>query len=101
MPRLLLVHQKPAKQTAGSTAFYPPQLNTSGLYQKPKATRARAGSDSDPNFESYVLFRAQSPDTGRGLHARSWRANRDVDVKRQFLGFCLRVQLLALWRRTT
>ena len=25
------------------------------------------------------LFHAQSPDTGRGVHARSWRANRDVD----------------------
>lgn len=25
---------------------------------------------------------AQSPDTGRGVHARSWRANRDVDVRR-------------------
>ena len=28
------------------------------------------------------LFHAQSPDTGRGVHARSWRANRDVDVRR-------------------
>ena len=30
------------------------------------------------------------------LHARSWRTNRDVGVRRLFLGFCLRVHLLAL-----
>ena len=24
----------------------------------------------------------KSPDTGRGVHARSWRANRDVDFRR-------------------
>ena len=38
------------------------------------------------NFENYDLFHAQSPDTGRCVHTRSWRANRDVDVKRWFLG---------------
>ena len=48
-------------------------------------------------FENCSLFHAQSPDTGRGVHARSWRANRDVDVRRKFLGFCLRVHLLALF----
>ena len=26
---------------------------------------------------------------GRGVQARSWRANWDVEVRRQFLGFCL------------
>ena len=42
----------------------------------------RSGGDSDQNFENYDLFHAQPPDTGRGVHARSWRANRDVDVRR-------------------
>jgi hypothetical protein len=51
--------------------------------QSPAACATRAGGDSDPNFENYYdLFHAQSPDTGRGVHARSWRANRDVDVRR-------------------
>jgi len=40
----------------------------------------RAGGASDPNIEICSLFHAQSPDTGRGVHARSWRANRDVEV---------------------
>ena len=44
-------------------------------------TGPKNGGDSDPNFENYDLFHAQSPDTGRGVHARSWRANRDVDVR--------------------
>jgi len=35
-----------------------------------------------PNFENCDLFDARSPDTGRGVHARSWRANRDADVRR-------------------
>jgi len=65
------------------------------------ATRAGGDSgpnlgDSGPNFEICDLFHAQSPDTRRGAHARSWRANRDVDVRRLFLGFCLGVHLLAL-----
>ena len=64
--------------------------------QPPAACATRAGGDSDPNFENCDLFHAQSPDTGRGVHARSWRADRDVDVRRWFLGFCLRVHLLAL-----
>jgi len=33
-------------------------------------------------FKNYDLFHAQSLDTGHGAHARSWRANRDVDVRR-------------------
>ena len=33
-------------------------------------------------MENYDLFHAQSLDTGRGVHAGSWRANRDVDVRR-------------------
>ena len=44
---------------------------------------------ADPNFENYGLFHAQSADTGRGVHARSWRGNRDVDVRRLFLGLAL------------
>ena len=51
---------------------------------------------ADPNFENYGLFHAQSPDTGHGLHAHSWRANWDIDVRRKFPGLCLRVHLLAL-----
>jgi len=46
------------------------------------ACATHAGGDSDPNFENYDLFHAQSPDTGHNTHARSWRANRNVDVKR-------------------
>ena len=64
--------------------------------QSPAACTTQAGGDSDPNFESYDLFHAQSPDTGNGAHARPWRANRDVDVRPQFLGFCSRVHLFAL-----
>jgi len=64
--------------------------------QSPAACATRAGGDSGPNFENYDIFHAQSPDTGRGVHARSWRANRVVDVRRLFLGFCLGVHLLAL-----
>ena len=37
------------------------------------ACATRVGGDSDPNFEDYDLFHAQSP--GCGVHARSWRAN--------------------------
>ena len=54
--------------------------------QSPAACVTRAGDDSDPNFENSDLFHAQSPDTGRGVRARSWRANRDFDVGRQVLG---------------
>ena len=50
--------------------------------QSPATCATRAGGDSGPNFENYVLFHAQSPGTGRGVHARSWRANRDVNVRR-------------------
>ena len=55
--------------------------NVVGL-QSPAACATRAGGDSDPNFENYDLFHAQSPDTGCGVHARTWRAYRDVDVRR-------------------
>jgi len=60
------------------------------------ACATRAGGDSGPNFENYGPFHTQSPDTKNGAHARSWRANRGVDVRRWFLKFCLRVHLLAL-----
>jgi hypothetical protein len=49
--------------------------------QSPAYCATRAGGDSDHNFENYDLFHAQSPDIGRGVHARTWRANRDVDVR--------------------
>jgi len=45
------------------------------------ACATRAGGDSDPNSENYDLFHAQFPDTGRGVHACSWRASRDVDIR--------------------
>ena len=50
--------------------------------QSPAACATRAGGDSGLNFENYDFFHARSPDTGRGVHARSWRANRDADVRR-------------------
>ena len=50
--------------------------------QSTAACVTRVGVDSGPNFEKYDLFHAQSPDTGHGARARSWRANRDVDVRR-------------------
>ena len=50
--------------------------------QSPAACATRVGGDSDPNSENYDLFHAQSPDTRCGVHARSWRANRDVNVRR-------------------
>ena len=72
----------------------------------PKAlnmSEMRAGGESGPTFENCGLFHAQSPDTGRGVHARSWRgyprAQRDVEVRRLFFGFLWfrsRVYLLAL-----
>ena len=46
------------------------------------ACATRVGGDSGPNIENCDLFHAQSPDTGRGVHARSWQANWDVDVRR-------------------
>ena len=48
--------------------------------QSPAACATRAGGDSDPYVENYDLFHARSPDTGRGVHARSWQASRDVDT---------------------
>jgi len=50
--------------------------------QSPAACAARAGGDSGPIFKNCDLFHAQSSDTEYGAHARSWRANRDVDVRR-------------------
>ena len=50
--------------------------------QSPAACATRASGDSGLNFENYDPFHARSPDTERGAHARSWRANRDVDVRR-------------------
>ena len=38
--------------------------------QSPAACATRVGGDSDPNFENYDLFHAQSPDTGCGVHVR-------------------------------
>jgi len=43
--------------------------------QSPAACATHAGGDSNPNFESYDLVHAQSPDTRCGGHTRSWRAN--------------------------
>ena len=57
------------------------------------ACATRVGGDSGPNIENCDLFHAQSPDTGRSVHARLWRANRNVDGRRRalalvsFLGF--------------
>ena len=45
--------------------------------QSPTACATRA----NPNLENYGLFYAQSQDTGRGVRARSWRANQDADVR--------------------
>ena len=50
--------------------------------QSPAACATRAGGDFGPIFESYSPFHAQPLDTGRGAHARSWRANRDLEVRR-------------------
>jgi len=50
--------------------------------QSTAACATRVGGDSDLDFEICDLFHAQSPDTGRGVHTRTWRANRDVDVRR-------------------
>ena len=52
-----------------------------GAASSSACSATRVGGDSDPNFENYDLLHAQSPDTGCGVHARSWRANRDVDVR--------------------
>ena len=47
----------------------------------PAACATRADGDAGPDFEDLDLFYAQSPDTGRSVHARSWRANRGIDVR--------------------
>ena len=70
----------------------PPRVGSCGLIldrsrklvglQSPATCATRAGGDSGPNFENYDPFYAQSPDTGHGSLASSWRANRDVDVRR-------------------
>ena len=65
----------------GATSSWIAAASSLGL-QSPAACATRAGGDSDPNFENYDIFHAQFPDTGRGVHARSWPANWDVDVKR-------------------
>ena len=46
-------------------------------------------ADSGPGLENYDLFHAQSPDSGRGLHAHSWRENRDVDFRRYLVCWVL------------
>ena len=61
------------------------------VLQSPAACATRAGGDFDPNFslsnfENYDLFHAQSPDTGRGVHSRLWRANRDIDAMILYVG---------------
>jgi len=48
--------------------------------KSPATFATRSGGDSGPNFENKDFFHAQSPNTGRGVNARSWRANRDVNV---------------------
>jgi len=64
----------------GATHLGPvPQLV--GL-QSPAACATRVGGDFGPNFESWSLLHAQSPYTGRGVHARLWRASRCIDVRR-------------------
>ena len=50
----------------------------------PLAGDTRASGDTGPNFDNQDLFHGQSPDIGRGVHARSWRANRDVDARCYF-----------------
>jgi len=49
--------------------------------QSPAACATRVGGDFGHNFENYDLFDAQSPDTGYGIRARSWQANRDAGVR--------------------
>ena len=52
----------------------------------PPPAQRDAGDDSDPSSDISDLFHAQSLDTGCGVLARSWQANRDVDVSYMFLG---------------
>ena len=58
----------------GATLSWISAASSLGL-QSSAACATRAGGDSD-------LFHAQSPDTGRGLHARSRRAIRDDNIRR-------------------
>jgi len=60
------------------------------------ATRATRGWRLQSQLREPRPFQAQFLDTGRGVHARLWRANREDDVRRQFLGRTVRVNLLAL-----
>jgi len=66
---------------AGSNLVLDRSRKLAGL-QSPAACATLAVGDSDPNFENCDLFHAQFPDTGRGVSARSWRANQDADVRR-------------------
>ena len=91
-PRKVLLKGPPRVGSCGHFRLERPHF---GLQpQSPAACATRAGGDPGPNFENYVFFHAQFPDTS--AHARSWRVNWDVDVRRRYLGFCLRVYLLAL-----
>ena len=54
--------------------------------QSPAVCTKRAGGNSGHSSGKCGLIHAQLPDTGRRAHARSWRANRDVEVRRQCLG---------------
>jgi len=67
----------------GATSSWTGAASSLVCSRPPPAPRARvAGGDSDPNFENCNLFHGQSLDTGRGVNARSWRANHDIDVRR-------------------
>ena len=50
----------------------------------PAACATRTGGDSGPDFENRDFLYAHSPDAGRGVHASSSQANRDIDLRRLF-----------------
>ena len=51
--------------------------------QSPAACATRAGGDSGSNSENCDLLNAQSPGTGRGVHAGSWRVADEPGRRRQ------------------
>jgi len=92
--RLMWSH---AAVLAGSGLILDRSRKLVGL-QSPAACATLAVGDSGPNFENCDLFHAQFPDTGRGVHARMWQANRDANAMRMFPWLSVRAQLSALLR---
>ena len=64
----------------GASSYVRSHASSRATTPTPGGENRSASGGSGSNFENFHLFHAQSPDTGRDVHARSWQANRGVDV---------------------